>query len=122
MIINYSSYVVLEKGSNMNLTDCVNGSDFIVEQSMLKQPGKRRLEALGLIEGTRIRKINEAIDGSIIINVRGTRLAIGKDLGSDIIVRNVTASDMGCKGKRSGAYMGKGHGKGRGMGRRRGQS
>ncbi|NLC43231.1 MAG: ferrous iron transport protein A [Clostridiales bacterium] len=104
----------------MNLTDCAKGSDFIVEKSMLKQPGKRRLEAMGLIEGTRIRKINEAIDGSIIINIRGTRLAIGKDLGSDIIVRNVTASDIGRNGKRHGAYMGIGHGKGRGMGRRRG--
>ena len=100
----------------MNLTDCVKGSDFIVEKSMLKQPGKRRLEALGLIEGTKVRKLNEATDGSIIINVRGTRLAIGKDLASDIIVRNVNASDIGCKGKRHGSYIGKGHGKGIGMG------
>ncbi len=84
----------------MKLAECLKGKDFIVEKSMLKQPGKRRLEALGLIEGTRIYKLNEAADGSIIINVRGTRLAIGRDLANDIIVRNITASDIGVKRKR----------------------
>ena len=104
----------------MTLKDGKNGKEYIVEQSMLKQPEKRRLEAMGLIEGTRICKLNEAIDGSIIFNVRGTRLAIGNDLASDIIIREVTASDE--RGKRRGRGLGLRNGKGRGsgMGRKRG--
>jgi len=97
----------------MTLRDCKKGNEYIVEKSTLKQPGKRRLEALGLIEGTRISKINEAIDGSIIFMVRGSRLALGKDLASEIIVRDITAGDV--RGKKSGhgrcrrARAGNGH-------------
>jgi ferrous iron transport protein A len=78
----------------MTLKDCEIGKNYIVEKSMLKQPSKRRLEALGLIEGTIVRKINQALDGSVIFVVRGTRLAIGKDLAEDIIVRKTNASDI----------------------------
>lgn len=81
----------------MTLKDCRRGNVYIVEKSMLKQPGKRRLESLGLTEGTRISKLNEAIDGSIIFLVRGSRLAIGKDLADDIIVRDMTDSDIRSK-------------------------
>ncbi|MGI6746797.1 MAG: FeoA family protein [Anaerovoracaceae bacterium] len=84
----------------MTLKDCRRGNVYIVEKSMLKQPGKRRLESLGLTEGTLISKLNEAIDGSIIFLVRGSRLAIGKDLADDIIVRDMTESDI--RGKKNG--------------------
>ncbi len=70
----------------MTLKDAQNGEKYIVEKSMLKQPAKQRLEAMGLIEGTRVRKINQALDGSIIFMVRGTRLAIGKELAEFVIV------------------------------------
>ena len=96
----------------MTLKECKKGNEYIVEKSMLKQPGKRRLESLGLTEGTRISKLNEAMDGSIIFIVRGSRLAIGKDLAGDIFVRDVTASDIKNKGNGWGKRRGNRHGKG----------
>lgn len=84
----------MRKDNMMNLKSVGNGKAYIVEKSLLKQPVKRRLEAMGLIEGTMIHKINEALDGSIVCMVRGTRLAIGKELAERIIVRAVNASDI----------------------------
>lgn len=97
----------------MTLKDCKKGNEYIVVKSMLKQPGRRRLESMGLTKGTRISKLNEAIDGSIIFIVRGSRLAIGKDLASDIIVRDVTANDIKIKKNGRGKSRGNGYGKGR---------
>ena len=99
----------------MTLKESKNGKEYIVEESMLKQPQRRRLEAMGLIEGTRIRKINEALDGSIVFMVRGSRLAISKELAEDILVRDLTSEDL-IKKKRMGG-LGKGPRDGRGMGR-----
>ena len=78
----------------MILKDAQNGKEYIVEKSMLNQPEKRRLEAMGLIEGTRILKLNQAIDSSTVFMVRGTRLAIGKELAENIIVRDVSPNDI----------------------------
>lgn len=77
----------------MTLYDSKKGKEYIVEESTLKQPMKRRLEAMGLIEGTRFRKINQGLDGSVIFVVRGTRMAIGKELADDILVREINESD-----------------------------
>lgn len=70
----------------MNLGNCKKSKEYIVEDSMLKLPIKRRLEAMGLIEGTRIRKIDQGLDGSVIFMVRGSRLAVGKNIADNIIV------------------------------------
>lgn len=106
----------------MTLNDVEKGKEYIVEKSMLQQPVKRRLEAMGLIEGTMLRKINEAFDGSLIFMVRGSRLAIGKELAEAIIVRDITIDDMRHRrrGRGLGPRNGSGRGKGRGRGRKRG--
>lgn len=104
----------------MTLKEGKSEKEYIVEKSMLKQPQKRRLEAMGLIEGTKIRKINEAIDGSVIFMVRGTRLAISKELSEDIIIRDLTPDDLRKKKKGRGLGLRDGRGKGSGMARRRG--
>jgi|LSQX01.2.fsa_nt_gb ferrous iron transport protein A len=108
------------KDNAMILKDGKNGGKYIVEKSTIEQPVKRRLEALGLIEGTMIRKINEALDGSIILMVRGTRLAIGKELAEVITVREATAKDVGHGKRGCGMGLRGGRGKGCGMGMRRG--
>ena len=46
----------------------------------------RRLEALGVNEGTPVDVLNKKGAGSVIIKVRGTRLALGKRLSSGITV------------------------------------
>lgn len=48
---------------------------------------KRRLEAIGLIEQTKVEIVNQKRNGSIIIRVRGTRWAIGKTIAKGITVK-----------------------------------
>lgn len=105
----------------MTLYDGKNGKEYIVEESTLKQPVKRRLEAMGLIEGTRIRKINQGLDGSVIFIARGTRMAIGKDIADDILVRDIKESDNKAeKGACIRRRKRKGHTQGEKRGRRSG--
>ena len=46
----------------------------------------RRLQALGLNEGTSIRVLNRKRRGALILYVRGTRLAVGKHISAHIEV------------------------------------
>ncbi|HBG23394.1 MAG TPA: hypothetical protein DDW83_09120 [Peptococcaceae bacterium] len=113
----------MRKDNMMTLKSVGNGKAYIVEKSLLKQPVKRRLEAMGLIEGTMIHKINEALDGSIICIVKGTRLAIGKELAERIFVRPMSASDIRHRRHRKrcrGMGPRDGSGRGSGMNRKRG--
>lgn len=103
----------------MTLKEAKNGKLYVVEESTIGQPVKRRLEAMGLIEGTLIRKINQALDGSIIFMVRGNRLAIGKELADYILLREALDSDLerGRRGSCRDHGRGRGHGRGHGHGR-----
>ena len=46
----------------------------------------RRLEALGMNDGTRVTVLNRKKHGAMIIKVRGTRLALGRKLAQQIEV------------------------------------
>lgn len=50
----------------------------------------RRLEALGITEGSKLQILNKKKNGSIIIKIRGTRWAIGKKISEGIICREET--------------------------------
>lgn len=50
---------------------------------------ERRLEALGLIQGTVIELLNRKRNGATIFKVRGTRLAVGKEIAAGIEVSEV---------------------------------
>ena len=47
----------------------------------------RRLEALGVNEQTSITILNKKGSGSLIIKVRGTRLALGRKISDGIMVK-----------------------------------
>lgn len=49
----------------------------------------RRLQALGLTIGTEIKVLNRKKSGSVIFNVRGTRLAVGTKIAGAIEVKEV---------------------------------
>lgn len=53
----------------------------------------RRLQALGLNDGTRIEILNRKKNGALIIRVRGTRLALGKYISSGIEVKEVLKNE-----------------------------
>ena len=70
--------MILQKGES--------GKVYKVIQMNLKGMVGHRLEALGLTIGTSIQVLNNKKDGSIIFKVRGTRLAVGKDIANQIVV------------------------------------
>ena len=62
------------------MTYCIDG--LYVEPSIT-----RRLQALGLNDGTIIKVLNRKHKGALIIQVRGTRLALGRHISSNIEIR-----------------------------------
>lgn len=47
----------------------------------------RRLEALGMNDGTKVTVLNRKKHGAMIVKVRGTRLALGKKIAKQIEVQ-----------------------------------
>ncbi len=70
----------------MDAFNCKSGTKNIVSVINLNNDLERRLETLGLTEGTSFEILNKKRNGAIIIKVRGTRFAIGKDIAKGIRV------------------------------------
>lgn len=60
---------------------------YIVEKIDLPLKLEKRLEALGMTVGTPIQVLNAKSHGTLIVNVRGTRFAMGKGITKNITVR-----------------------------------
>lgn len=80
----------------MNLIDGIIGSEYIVKNIEVEEKIRRRLEALGLTKGTKVKVLNNKKSGSVIFKVRGTRLAIGKKIAEGILVVNTNESKINC--------------------------
>lgn len=52
---------------------------------------ERRLEALGLTEGTQVTILNNDKKGSLTAKFRGTRFALGKRIADHILVKEADA-------------------------------
>lgn len=70
----------------MTLAEGKVGCTYKVTKIDLEDNTERRLEALGLLEGTKIEIINRKRNGTSIFNVRGTRLAVGRAIALGITV------------------------------------
>ncbi|MDR3210955.1 MAG: ferrous iron transport protein A [Planctomycetota bacterium] len=57
-----------------------NCSYFLDDLEELPLEVGKRLEALGMTRGTEIHILNNKDNGTMIVKVRGTRFAIGKDI------------------------------------------
>lgn len=71
----------------MTLYEAAKDKKYIIEGLFVEESITRRLQALGLNDGTKIRVLNKKNGGALIIRVRGTRLALGKHLSSNIEVK-----------------------------------
>lgn len=71
----------------MTLGSANKGTTYRVENVDIDINIKRRLEALGLTNGTKIKLINRNSNGSIIFMVRGSRLAVGKYIAESITIQ-----------------------------------
>lgn len=68
-----------------DMTYCIDG--LYVEPAIT-----RRLQALGLNDGTIIKVLNRKHKGALIIQVRGTRLALGRHISSNIEIREIDSN------------------------------
>ena len=70
----------------MKLNECAKGSTCYVKNVLVADAIGRRLEALGLNEKSPVVLLHKKGSGSVIIKVRGTRLALGRQIASGIEV------------------------------------
>lgn len=68
----------------MTMQDAGIGRVYTVDSLELDIATMRRLEALGLTRGTQVKVLNRNRGGSVILMVRGSRLAIGSRIAEAI--------------------------------------
>lgn len=71
----------------MKLHEGEIGKTYIVYRVMVRDAVTRRLEALGVNEMTPVILMNKKGSGTVIIKVRGTRLALGRKISEGIEIR-----------------------------------
>lgn len=69
----------------MPLTMAKTGEENIIKKVGGKEETKRFLENLGFVVGGKVTVISE-IGGNMIVNVKDSRVAIGKDMANKIMV------------------------------------
>lgn len=70
----------------MTLFEGRKDAHYVVEGLFVEEGITRRLQALGLNDGTTVKVLNRKKNGAMIIKVRGTRLALGRHLTEKIEV------------------------------------
>ena len=75
----------------MKLKDAEIGKSYIVKAISLPFQLERRLEALGMTEGTSIEIINRKGKGIMIIRLGGTRFALGCNITANIDISKEAA-------------------------------
>lgn len=73
----------------MKLYEGQKGSTLQVVHMDLPLQLERRLEVLGMLEGTQISVVNRKKKGAMIIKIRGTRFAVGQNITEHIEVKEV---------------------------------
>ena len=74
----------------MKLNETSIEKDFRVANVRESEKIHRRLEALGILEGTRVWVLNRKRNGATIIKVRGSCWALGNDIAQGIEVEELT--------------------------------
>ena len=73
----------------MTLYEGEKGSTLLVLRMALPVQTERRLEVLGMLEGTRIVVVNRKKRGAMIVKIRGTSFAMGQSITRHIEVKEV---------------------------------
>lgn len=71
----------------MFLSDGKVGNSYKVQKMTLPVEIERRLEALGMTTGAAVSVLNSKAKGILIIKLRGTRFALGRNIAKNILVR-----------------------------------
>lgn len=70
----------------MYLCDGTIGNSYRVKEMTLPVNIEKRLEALGMTQGTSITVLNRKGHGVLIVKIRGTRFALGRNITKNILV------------------------------------
>ncbi len=70
----------------MKLSESIIGVSYKIEKIDLPQAMAKRLEALGMTGNTTLKVMNNKSHGVLIIKVRGTRFALGRNITEQIEV------------------------------------
>ena len=73
----------------MFLCDGVIGKTYSVQQIDLPAAIEKRLQALGMTKDTKISVLKSKGKGILIIKLRGTRIALGRNITKNILVRAI---------------------------------
>lgn len=76
----------------MKLCEGIIGETYVVRSVMVDETITRRLEALGVNEQTPVILMNKKGSGTVIIKIRGTRLALGRRIAEGIEIKEAEKS------------------------------
>ena len=79
----------------MKLNEGIIGRTYQVESVAVNETITRRLEALGVNNMTPVTLLNKKGSGSVILKVRGTRLAVGKRISDGIEISEMEVQNHG---------------------------
>ena len=86
------SIMIVKDGHRMKLYEGNIGATYLVESVHVDDAINRRLEVLGVNENTRLLVMNKKKSGTMIIKVRGTRLALGRRITGGIDIKEEAVS------------------------------
>lgn len=73
----------------MNVSQAQKGRTYLVKKVNLEGNIERRLEMLGMTDQVKVMVLNKKNQGAVIIKVRGTRFAIGKEIADAIEIEEI---------------------------------
>ena len=73
----------------MNVSQAQKGRTYLVKKVNLEGNIERRLEMLGMTDQEKLMVLNKKNQGAVIIKVRGTRFAIGKEIADAIEIEEI---------------------------------
>lgn len=73
----------------MNVSQAQKGKMYIVNKINLKGDIERRLEMLGMTDKVKLTILNKKHRGAVILKIRGTRFAVGKEIADAIEIEEL---------------------------------
>ena len=73
----------------MNVLQAQKGRTYLVKKVNLEGNIERRLEMLGMTDQVKLMVLNKKNQGAVIIKVRGTSFAIGKEIADAIEIEEI---------------------------------
>ncbi len=70
----------------MRLSEGTKGNHYEVKEIRLDAAVVRRLQTLGMTHGSKVKVLNLKRSGPMIVNIRGTRFALGRNFCEEIFV------------------------------------